>query len=66
MADLHPVTAPRPFLQVWFTCSGQYQKVFRNASGTSYQARCAKCGKCARFRVAPGGSSQRMFKVSCE
>jgi len=56
---------PRPFIQVWFECSGQYQKVFRNRAGNGYMARCATCGKSIRFRVGNGGTPQRAFRVSC-
>lgn len=55
----------RPFIQVWFACAGIYQKVFRDHDGRSYTARCAKCGKAARFVVGPGGTSQRKFELSC-
>lgn len=62
-----PTTGPsgRPFIQVWFECAGLYQKVFRAIDGSGYGARCAKCGKTINFRVGPGGTAQRTFKVSC-
>lgn len=57
--------AGRPYLRLWFECAGQYQRAYRNASATEYNARCAKCGQTVRFPVGPGGSSERFFKVSC-
>lgn len=59
-------SARRPFLQVWFRCSGHYQRVYRSADGTSYQARCPKCAKQVRFRVGPGGTGERFFQVHCD
>jgi hypothetical protein len=55
----------RPFIQVWFECAGLYQKVFRAVDGSGYAARCGRCGKTINFRVGPGGTAQRTFKVSC-
>lgn len=55
----------RPWLGVLFRCSGQYRRVFRNAQGTAYVARCPGCGKVVRFRVGEGGMSARFFEVSC-
>lgn len=57
----------RPWLGVRFTCSGQYQRVYRNVAGTEYVARCTKCSKCMKFRVGSGegASDQRFFNVSC-
>lgn len=55
----------RPWLQVWFRCSGQYQRVYRNARGELYIARCTKCGQSVRFAVGPGGTDRRFFEVSC-
>ncbi len=57
--------ATRPWLGVRFTCAGAYIRVFRNAEGTGYAARCPKCGQCMRFRVGEGGTNQRIFEVSC-
>ena len=55
----------RPWLGVKFVCAGAYLRVYRNKAGTAYSANCPKCGKCIRFRVGQGGSSQRFFEVSC-
>lgn len=55
----------RPWIQVWFRCANQYQRVFRHQDGTGYTARCGSCGKCLRFRTAPGGTQQRRFEVDC-
>ena len=64
----HPKPNERPWLGVRFTCSGHYQRVYRNAAGTEYLARCAKCSKCMKFRVGgtgEEGTDQRFFNVSC-
>ncbi len=54
-----------PSIGVYFACSNQYLRVFRNNAGTHYLARCPKCAKTINFRVAPGGTNQRFFEVSC-
>jgi hypothetical protein len=61
----HPKPNERPWLGVRFVCSGAYQRVYRNADGSGYLARCPKCSKTIRFRVGQGGSSNRFFDVSC-
>jgi len=53
------------YLRLWFTCSGVYGRAYLNASGTGYQARCPKCGREVRFRIGPGGTSDRFFEVRC-
>lgn len=55
----------RPWLGVRFSCSGAYLRVYRNAEGTAYLARCPRCGRTARFRVGPGGTGERFFEVKC-
>ncbi len=66
-ADLPPppASSPRPAIGVYFDCANQYVRVYRDASGTAYNARCPKCLKTMSFRVAPGGTPQRMFRASC-
>lgn len=58
--------SPRPWIGVRFVCAGAYQRVFRNVDGSGYTARCPSCGKCLRFTVAPGGSKERFYEVTCE
>lgn len=55
----------RPWLSLWFRCSGQYVRAYRNGAGTGYQGRCPGCGKTVRFAVGAEGTSQRFFEVSC-
>lgn len=55
----------RPFLGIRFSCTGQYLRVYRSASGDRYDARCPACGRTVRFRVGSGGSNQRFFEVRC-
>ena len=56
----------RPVIGVYFACSNRYVRVMRNASGDGYLARCPQCAKTMTVRVGSGGSSQRMFKVTCQ
>ncbi len=58
--------AGRPFLRVFFACANQYVRVYRDPSVTSYLARCPKCGESKRFMVAPGGTEQRFFSLTCK
>jgi hypothetical protein len=60
-----PTAGERPWLGVRFACSGAYLRVYRNAAGTEYLARCPRCGKSVRFAVGPGGTGQRFFEVRC-
>lgn len=60
-----PAGGERPFLQVFFRCANFYQRVYRNAAGTHYVARCPKCSQAMRFAVGQGGTDQRRFEVSC-
>ncbi len=55
----------RPWLGIRFVCAGAYQRIYRNADGTKYMARCPSCGKSINFKVGEGGSNQRFFDVSC-
>jgi len=55
----------RPYLQLWFRCSGQYARAYRNADGTGYLGRCPTCAKSIRFRVGQGGTSERFFEINC-
>ncbi len=66
-AELPPeaATTSRPAIGVYFECANQYVRVYRDAAGSAYLARCPRCAKTMSFRVAPGGSSQRMFRASC-
>lgn len=58
-------TPSRPAIGVYFECANQYVRVYRDAGGSTYLARCPRCAKTMSFRVAPGGSTQRMFRASC-
>lgn len=59
------VAIERPYLRLWFKCSGQYARAYRSACGSVYVGRCPKCGASSRFRVGAGGTSERFFQVSC-
>ena len=61
-------TPERPnggFLRLWFKCSGQYARANKTADGAAYVGRCPKCGATARFPIGPGGTSVRVFEMSC-
>lgn len=60
-----PPPGGRPFIGVHFTCAGQYVRVYRDARGERYLARCPTCGRTVTFRVGTGGTSERFFEVSC-
>jgi len=53
--------AERPHIGVLFECCGVYVRVYRNADEARYVARCPRCLATAVVRVAPGGSSHRIF-----
>lgn len=55
----------RAFLSVYFRCSAQYVRAYKNAAGNAYEARCPACAKPVRFAIGPGGSSERAFTMSC-
>lgn len=55
----------RPSLQVFFRCANSYRRVFRNAAGNAYDARCPSCGKVINFRVGEGGTGARVFEINC-
>jgi len=57
--------AGRPFIGVYFACAHQYVRVLRDVRRTEYLARCPSCGKTKRFQVGPGGSSRRLFQLTC-
>ena len=57
--------APGKFLRLWFKCSGKYARANRAADGSAYVGRCPKCGASATFPIGPGGTSVRVFEVSC-
>lgn len=57
--------AGRPFLRLWFRCANQYGRAYLNPDGTGYTGRCAKCAQSMRFKIGPGGTSERFFEVSC-
>ncbi len=60
-----PAPSTRPSLAIRFACANLYQRVLRDADGSGYTARCAKCGIMKRFVVGPGGTGQREFVLDC-
>lgn len=57
--------AGKPYLQLWFRCANQYARANKTPDGTGYLGRCPKCGKTMEFEIGPGGSTQRLFQISC-
>lgn len=55
---------PRPFLSVLFECCGVYQRIYRDADGGAYRARCPRCGTPVHFTVGQNGTTARFFRVS--
>lgn len=51
----------RPFLGIHFTCCNKYARIYKNASGTSYEGRCPQCRALVTVAVGEGGTSQRFF-----
>ena len=64
-AEDGPANQGKPYLRLWFTCSGQYARAYRSADGSVYFGRCPKCGLTARFPIGQAGTSERFFRVSC-
>lgn len=56
----------KPWIGVRFMCAGAYRRVFRNADGSGYIARCPKCLACVRFRIEASGSNERFYEVTCD
>lgn len=55
----------RPWLGLYFRCARVYTRAYRDQGGQEYLGRCPRCGKCVRFAVGTGGTSERRFEVSC-
>jgi len=54
----------RPFVGIQWDCCDTYTRVYREADGKSYLARCPRCGKRVRLKVEAGGTDSRFFRVS--
>ena len=57
------VPQPRKWLGIHFECCHVYSRIYKHASGERYEGRCPRCLKMIRVRVAPGGSSNRIFRA---
>lgn len=65
-ADAQNARKPdKRFLTLWFSCANICGRAHKSPDGTAYEARCGKCGKTVSFPIGSGGSSRRMFEVSC-
>lgn len=51
----------RPYLGIYFECCHVYARVYRRADQPQYVARCPRCLRAAKIRVAADGSRKRMF-----
>ena len=61
-----PAAKKQVFLSLYFSCANAYGRAYKQRDGTCYMGRCPKCGKTVDFPIGEGGTSQRMFEVSCE
>ncbi|MDG2424165.1 MAG: hypothetical protein P8M22_09325 [Phycisphaerales bacterium] len=53
----------RHFLSIWFRCCHVYGRLYRNASRTSYNGGCPRCGTRARALVRSDGTTRRCFQT---
>ena len=53
----------RDFLGIIFECCNVYARAYINKDRTAYTARCPRCGKSARIRIAKNGTSDRFFRT---
>jgi hypothetical protein len=59
-----PVAESRPYLGVLFECCGVYARIYRRPRCQAYYARCPKCLRTVRVRVAKDGVTARLFRAS--
>jgi hypothetical protein len=57
-------TASRPYIGVLFACCGVYARIYRRPDRKIYQARCPKCLRTVRVRVAKDGINARLFRAT--
>lgn len=53
----------RPYIGVLFECCDVYARVYRRPDRMVYQARCPKCLRMVRVRVAADGVNARLFRA---
>lgn len=54
----------RPWLAIRWRCCEVYSRVYRNAAGTAYEARCPRCGRDITVAVDPrSGTRARFFEA---
>lgn len=56
--------APRPYIGVLFECCGVYVRIYRRPDEPTYHGRCPRCLRIATAHVAPGGTSERVFRAT--
>lgn len=61
-----PAPPKQGFLSLYFACAHAYGRAYKTRDGSCYLGRCPKCGKTIDFPIGEGGTSKRMFEVSCE
>jgi hypothetical protein len=53
--------AGRPYVGVHFACCDVYARVYINRDQTGYDGCCPKCLRKVHFRIAPHGTTSRIF-----
>jgi hypothetical protein len=61
--DASSPPAGRPFIGVLFDCCGVYARVYRQPDERVYQGRCPRCLRVLSVRVAPNGTTTRLFRA---
>ncbi|MFW5883023.1 MAG: hypothetical protein ACOCVG_01515 [Verrucomicrobiota bacterium] len=65
-AEPAPAAAAKPFLGVYFVNCSVYGRLYKDEEEQAYTGRCPRCGCHFNVRIAPGGTSQRLFKAFCK
>ena len=54
----------RPWLAIHWRCCSVYSRVYRDAGGDGYHARCPRCARPLHIAVGEGGTDSRFFEAS--
>jgi hypothetical protein len=53
----------RRYVGVHFSCCDVYTRVYVNRGRSAYVGHCPCCARQVRFRIGPGGTDARFFRV---